>query len=59
MSSIMSTIGMGLETWHTSPAMEPSTFLLLRRSLKALNLIVKEFISMKMLTGVKLTGQVR
>lgn len=59
MSDIMSTIGMGLKAWDASPAMEPNAFLLLRRSLKGLNLIIKEFTSMKMLTGVKLTGQVR
>lgn len=59
MSDIMNTIGMGLETWDTSPSMQPNVFTLLRRSLKVLNLIIKEFTSMKMLTGVKLTGQVR
>jgi hypothetical protein len=55
---LMDIINAGLETWHSVPIIEPHGFLALRRALKAMNQILKEFNSMKMLTGIKTMGQV-
>lgn len=58
-NDIISTIDMKLQARYTSMDEDPRNVLMLRRGLKLLNGILKEFASIKMLNGVKTMAKVR
>jgi hypothetical protein len=54
----MGIIDTNLGTRYSSPSPDPQTALTLRRSLKILNTILKEFASVRMLPGIRAMGEV-
>jgi hypothetical protein len=56
---LLNIINPGLEAWVSTSVLAPDVFLPLRRALKLLNAVIKEFNSIKMPAGVKTMGQVR
>lgn len=58
-NDLMAIITTNLQARYSSPTEDPRSTLTLRRTLKLLNSVIKEFASMKMLSGVKIMAQVR
>jgi hypothetical protein len=58
-NDVVGMIDMKLQARYTTMEQDPRNVLMLRRGLKLLNGILKEFASIKMLNGVKTMAKVR
>lgn len=57
LEDIMNLVNAGMQAWY-SDAATPQVLVTLRRALEALNAVLKEFVNMKMLSGIRTCGSV-